>query len=163
MIAKKRLQNSTEELTLANPKPLKIDLEIKCVGCVVCDYSLQNQIGEFTNLCRICGPDMTILEAVAPAVNSLACDIPSTCTRPPGIPCNMNDTIPKGCLVTTTECPKTTTEPTKTTTEPTTTTTDPVTSTIEPTITTTEPTTTTTEPTKTTKRDCGKKNRKHTK
>ncbi|CAC5360866.1 unnamed protein product [Mytilus coruscus] len=122
---------------------------------------LQNQIVEFTDICGICDQG-TIYEAVVsgspstlPAVNSLACDIPSTCTPPPGIPCNMNDTIPKGCLVTTTEIPTTTTDPTTTTTEPTTTTpepttTKPTTTTTEPTTTTHEPTTTTTEPTTTT-------------
>ncbi|VDH98968.1 Hypothetical predicted protein [Mytilus galloprovincialis] len=51
----------------------------------------------------------------SPAVNSLPCDMPSTCTRTTGIPCSKNDTIPKGCLVTTTEPIKTTTEPAKNT------------------------------------------------
>ncbi|VDI39581.1 Hypothetical predicted protein, partial [Mytilus galloprovincialis] len=123
---------------------------------------LQNQIVEFTDLCEICDQG-TLYEAVVSGSpytcntcrnSPLACDIPSTCTSPRGIPCNMTDIIPKGCPVTTTEPTTLTTEPTTLTTEPTKT---------QLTETTTEPTTTTNEPAKNTKRRCRKKHHKHTK
>ncbi|XP_052070490.1 uncharacterized protein LOC127709174 isoform X3 [Mytilus californianus] len=109
--------------------------------------TFNNQAGELTDICDICVPGR-VLEAVvsgsnptSPPVSSLACNRPSTCTSPPGTACNMNDIIPQGCPVTTTESPTTTTEQTTTRTEA----------------------RTTTEPTKTTKSHCGKKKHKHTK
>ncbi|VDH98969.1 Hypothetical predicted protein [Mytilus galloprovincialis] len=95
--------------------PLKFPFQYK-------DKYLKNQIGDIKDVCEACVPPMHIYEAVvsgspptSPAVNSLPCDMPSTCTRTTGIPCSKNDTIPKGCLVTTTEPIKTTTEPAKNT------------------------------------------------
>ncbi|XP_063447512.1 uncharacterized protein LOC134727056 [Mytilus trossulus] len=96
-----------------------------------------NQTGEFTDLCGVCDingfngePSVTVYEAVesgtpatSPPVNSVPCNIPSTCTS--GIPCDTSDVIPKDCMDTTTESPTSTTEETATITEATTTTTAP--------------------------------------
>ncbi|CAC5394237.1 unnamed protein product [Mytilus coruscus] len=105
--------------------------------------TLTNQTGELTDLCGTCGEgNDNVYEAVAPPVNSVPCNKPSTCTSRPWVVCNMSDIIPKeDCPVATTESPTTTTEQTTTITE----------------------TTTTKEPTKTTKSHCGKKKHQHTK
>ncbi|CAG2238432.1 unnamed protein product [Mytilus edulis] len=104
--------------------------------------SFDNSTEELTDiqLCDICpGKLSEIYEAHSR--NIYACNLPSTCTSGTSTLCNMNDIIPRGCAVTTTESPTTTTEQTTTTSEA----------------------ETTKEPTKTTKRSLWKEKHQHTK
>ncbi|VDI68698.1 Hypothetical predicted protein [Mytilus galloprovincialis] len=78
----------------------EIPLEIKVGGRN--GFDLKNKTGEFTDLCAFCKvPDFLFLYTVAtPLPLSLDCNRPSSCS-PPGVVCNMSDTIPKACSTTT--------------------------------------------------------------
>ncbi|XP_071137695.1 uncharacterized protein [Mytilus edulis] len=83
----------------------EIPLEIKVGGRN--GFDLKNKTGEFTDLCAFCKvPDFLFLYTVetgtpsTPLPLSLDCNRPSSCS-PPGVVCNMSDTIPKACSTTT--------------------------------------------------------------
>ncbi|XP_063446839.1 uncharacterized protein LOC134726369 [Mytilus trossulus] len=121
-------------------KPLEFILDSSLNGS---PHILVNQTGEITNICGICGNNAVGKAVVSGSpkpsysILSFGCIKPSTCSSRRA--CNMNDTIPKECPITTTENLTTTVKQTTTLLE----------------------ITSSPESKKTTKRQCGKKNHSH--